>query len=163
MKGCTLQSGRYTLSYPRWQIIVGTRTWIRKSYYSTVNLTIRCSGGTPRLPASILKCMRNASSRQQGSLLPRSQTCDLGSSEPCCREDEKWLTQSNPVWGGLPVDPESHPGDDHQQAARHVDVDQEIAHVTTKCKLRHQHGKLTCAIKMIMHGLSWLFQRGGSL
>jgi len=50
--------------------------------------------------------------------------------------------EGNPIRGGLAVQPEGHPAEDHQQAAGTVHLDQEVAHVPLQVKVHHQHGVL---------------------
>ena len=52
-------------------------------------------------------------------------------------------TNHNPVLRGLSVDPEGHPWQDHQQTTGYVDVDQEIAHVSSQDEVGKQHGELS--------------------
>ena len=51
---------------------------------------------------------------------------------PYCRNPPP--TESYSIRCGLSVDPEAHPGNHHQKAARHVNVNQEVAHVTSEHK-----------------------------
>ena len=55
------------------------------------------------------------------------------------------LTEGDPVGGRLPVDPEADPREDDEQAARHVDVDEEVAHVTAKGEVHVERRELAWA------------------
>ena len=54
------------------------------------------------------------------------------------------LTQRNPVGGCLTVDPERHPGQNDQQTAGQVHLDQEKAGMSPEIKEDRQNGVWTC-------------------
>lgn len=50
--------------------------------------------------------------------------------------------ERDPIRGRLSVEPERHPGQDDEQDARPIDLDQEITHVTLQVETHDQHGIL---------------------
>ena len=48
------------------------------------------------------------------------------------RRQHRQQADGDARWTGVDVDPEGHPGQDDDEHARHVDLDQEIAEVPTK-------------------------------
>ena len=50
------------------------------------------------------------------------------------------LTEGDPVWSCLPVEPEWNPRDDDEEDAGPVHLDHEVAHVTLKVEAHQQRG-----------------------
>ena len=73
------------------------------------------------------------------------------------------LTQADSVGSGLPVDPERHPGQHHDQSARQVHVDHEVARVTLQVEVHLQNRVLlllstACDDRVVGIGLGKLWQ-----
>lgn len=64
-------------------------------------------------------------------------------------------SERHAISGGFPVQPEGHPGEDDQQNARTVDLNEKIAHVSLQVKAHDKHGVLVLGCKeKIMEGVS---------
>ncbi len=59
-------------------------------------------------------------------------------SQNLCPIRQRARTQTDSVGGSLPVDPEVDPGDDDDEGAGHVDLDEEVAHVSLQLEVHLQ-------------------------
>lgn len=61
----------------------------------------------------------------------------------CGEGEDGGDAQPDSVTGRLPVDPEAHPGEDHDKTAGEVDLDQEVARVPFHVEVHLEHGVVT--------------------
>ena len=54
------------------------------------------------------------------------------------------LTEADAVCRGLPVEPEGHPRQDHQQHAGPVHLDEEVTHSALQVEAGHERGVCAC-------------------
>lgn len=86
----------------------------------------------------------NESERHEHEKVQGSGVRNFGQVRACLQAQEGHRehggdAERDPISGRLPIQPEGHPREHHQQNARPIDLDQEIAHVSLQMEAHHQH------------------------